>query len=366
MSRTFIIAGGGTGGHLFPAMAVAQALKLKDPSCEILFVGTASGLETKYVPQAGYHLYLLPVGKLNLKGQWLEKIKTLVRLPLAFARSAQILIRHHPYAVLGVGGYASGPFVLMASLMGYKTALWEPNALPGLTNRWLGRFVDRCFVVFDEAQKHFKSKKSLRLGIPLREEIEAEALKKRGEVSSDLESPRPFKIFCFGGSQGSRVINTALFEVLKTLPKHEFQVIHQIGSTDWDIFRERYRGYEDWVTPLQFVEDMPQKYRWADLVISRAGASTVAELAAFNKTSILIPLPGADAHQEKNALALADSQAGVCILQKELTPDRLKDEILKLKNSQEQRRQMSSNIGAFYEPQASQKIATALAEMVGS
>lgn len=361
MSRTFIIAGGGTGGHLFPAMAVAQALKVKDPTCEILFVGTASGLETKYVPQAGYHLYLLPVGKLNLKGQWFEKIKTLARLPFAFLRSAQILFRHHPYAVLGVGGYASGPFVLMASIMGYRTALWEPNALPGLTNRWLGRFVDRCFVVFDEAQKYFKSQKSVRLGIPLREEIETEAMKE-----STASSGNPFRIFCFGGSQGSRVINNALFEVLKTLPKSEFQVIHQIGSTDWSVFEKKYEGQSDWVTPLKFVEDMPEKYRWADLVISRAGASTVAELAAFKKTSILVPLPGADAHQEKNAMALSQAEAGVCILQKELTPERLKAEILKLKNSLELRRKMSANIKSFYEPRASQKIATALAEMVGT
>lgn len=362
MSRTYIIAGGGTGGHLFPAMAVAQALKSKDPECEILFVGTAAGLETKYVPKAGYHLYLLPVGKLNLKGQWFEKIKTLLWLPVAFVRSAQILIRHSPYAVLGVGGYASGPFVLVASLMGYKTALWEPNALPGLTNRWLGRFVDQCFVVFDEAQKHFKSKKSVRLGIPLREEIESEASRSTSPAASD----KRFKIFCFGGSQGSRVINNALFEVLMSLPKNEFQVIHQIGSTDWNIFEKKYEAHRDWITPLKFVDDMPEKYRWADLVISRAGASTVAELAAFKKTALLIPLPGADAHQEKNALALSKATAGICILQKDLTPDRLKDEILKLKNAPEIRRKMSDRIEAFYEPQASLKIASALSEMVGT
>jgi UDP-N-acetylglucosamine--N-acetylmuramyl-(pentapeptide) pyrophosphoryl-undecaprenol N-acetylglucosamine transferase len=365
MKKTYVIAGGGTGGHLFPAMAVAQSLKALEPNSEIIFVGTAAGLEAKYVPAAGYQLYLLPVGKLNLKGQWLEKIKTLIRLPMAFLRSAQILIRHSPDAVLGVGGYASGPFVLMASLMGYHTALWEPNALPGLTNRWLARFVDRCFVVFDEAQKHLQSKTTLRLGIPLRAEIEERAQKSEGEVSRQ-SAGEPFKIFCFGGSQGSRVINNALFEVLMGLPKGQFKVIHQIGSTDWKIFESKYGSHLDWITPVKFVDDMAEKYQWADLVISRAGASTVAELAAFQKASILIPLPGADAHQEKNAQSIQDSNAGVCILQKELTVDRLKAEILKLQSSSELRKQMSSNIKSFYEPNASQRIASALTEIVGS
>lgn len=365
--RCYIIAGGGTGGHLFPALAVAQSLKSKDPDCEIIFVGTASGLETKYVPQAGFHLYLLPVGKLNLQGQWLEKLKTLVRLPFAFARSAQILLRHSPYAVLGVGGYASGPFVLMASLMAYRTALWEPNALPGLTNRWLARFVDACFIVFDEAKKHLKSKRVSRLGIPLRAELEKAAEVGTAVAQAMSESSvngRKFKIFCFGGSQGSRVINNTLFEVLKSLPKEQFQIIHQIGSTDWKIFEEKYQDSRDWVTPLKFVDDMSAKYQWADLVISRAGASTVAELAAFRKSSILIPLPGADAHQEKNALSLAAAGAGVCILQKELTVDRLKAEILKLRESAPLRGQMSEKIQDFYEPHASEKIATALNEIM--
>ncbi len=359
MTKTFIIAGGGTGGHLFPALAVAQSLKILEPGCEIIFVGTALGLETKYVPLAGYPLYLLPVGKLNLQGQWLEKIKTLVKLPYAFARSAQILVRHSPYAVLGVGGYASGPFVLVASLLGYKTALWEPNALPGLTNKWLARFVDRCFIVFDEAKKHLKSKQIQRLGIPLRSEIE----KLAGEPH--LAGPsKVFRIFCFGGSQGSRVINNVFFEVLMTLPKEEYQVIHQIGATDWVLFEEKYTQARDWVTPLKFVDDMAEKYQWADLVISRAGASTVAELAAFSKTAVLIPLPGADGHQEKNALAISAVGAGICILQKELTVERLKAEILALKDSKDLREKMSLKIQSFYEPKASEKIATALSEML--
>lgn len=367
MKKTFILAGGGTGGHLFPALAVAQSLKSLEPGCEIIFVGTSQGLEVKYVPEAGYHLYLLPVGKLNLQGQWLEKLKTLVRLPWALLRSAQILIRHSPYAVLGVGGYASGPFVLMASMLGYRTALWEPNALPGLTNRWLSRFVDQCYIVFDQAKEHLGEKKSQRLGIPLRIEIEkaAETEKATGGDAPKNSAARPFRIFCFGGSQGSRVINNTFFEVLKELPPGQFEVVHQIGSTDWKIFEEKYKNFGPWVKPLKFVDDMAIKYQWADLVISRAGASTVAELAAFSKASILIPLPGADAHQEKNALSLAQKSAGVCILQKDLNPTVLKEQILHLSKNAEDRRLMGQAIQKFFEPKASEKIASALMEIVG-
>lgn len=363
MKKTFILAGGGTGGHLFPALAVAQSLKNLEPGCEIIFVGTSQGLEVKYVPEAGYHLYLLPVGKLNLQGQWFEKFKTLLRLPWAFLRSAQILIRHSPYAVLGVGGYASGPFVLMASVLGYRTALWEPNALPGLTNRWLSRFVDHCYIVFDQAKEHLGEKKSQRLGIPLRAEIE-----KAAGVFSDPPknaAARPFRIFCFGGSQGSRVINNTFFEVLKELPPGQFEVVHQIGSTDWKVFEDKYKNFGSWVKPLKFIDDMANKYQWADLVISRAGASTVAELAAFGKTSILIPLPGADAHQEKNAISIAQKSAGVCILQRDLNPTILKEQILRLSANPTERQAMGQAIQKFFEPKASEKIASALMEIMG-
>lgn len=363
MKRTFFLAGGGTGGHVFPALAIAKALKAADPEAEILFVGTSTGLEVKAVPAAGFELILLPGGKLNFQGRWFEKIKTLLKIPLAFLKSARLLLRHPPQAVLGVGGYASGPFVLVASFLGFPTAIWEPNAYPGLTNRWLSRFVNQCFVVFDETTTRLRTGKVRRLGMPVRQEVEMAASQ---PVAEAADSGRPFRIFCTGGSQGARAVNNALFEVLKNWKSEDgaIEVVHQIGSTDWLKFDEQYKGMgKSWIKPVEFVQDMPAKFQWADMVISRAGASTVAELSAFGKVSILIPLPGAEAHQERNALALSDNKATVLLKQKDLTPERLKEEIVNLMKSPERRQAMSVAVRKFFEPQATKRIAEALIDL---
>lgn len=364
MKRTFFLAGGGTGGHVFPALAIAKALKSVDPEAEILFVGTSTGLEVKAVPAAGFQLILLPGGKLNFQGRWLEKIKTLLKIPFAFLKSARLLLRHPPQAVLGVGGYASGPFVLVASFLGFPTAIWEPNAYPGLTNRWLSRFVNRCFVVFDETSTRLRARKVSRLGMPVRQEVESAAMMPVKESSA---VGRPFRIFCTGGSQGARAVNNALFEVLKYWSPEKdgpLEVVHQIGSTDWKKFDEQYKAlHRDWIQQVEFVQDMPVKFSWADLVISRAGASTVAELSAFGKVAILIPLPGAEAHQEHNAVSLADNKAAVLLRQKDLTPERLKEEIVELIKSDSRRQDMASAVRKFFEPQATRRIAEALIDL---
>lgn len=364
--RCYFIAGGGTGGHVFPGIAIAKALEESDPGCRVYFVGTAQGLETKLVPAAGFELFLLPGGKLNFKGRYFEKIKTLLKMPLGFLKSARLLLRHPPQAVLGVGGYASGPFVLVASLMGFRTALWEPNAHPGQANRWLSRFVDRAFVVFDEARPQLKAKSVRRLGMPVRAEIEAgyQTAKTTLQAGGDVTPANPtgrLRLLCFGGSLGARAVNQALATVLETWGEElGLEVVHQIGATDWAQFQERYRGRADWLKPMEFLRDMPERYAWADVVIARAGASTVAEIAAFGKPAILIPLPGAEAHQEKNAEALAAKNAVVLLRQSELTPERLKLEIESLKADPARRKQMSLNVIDFFEPRAAHQIARAL------
>lgn len=361
---TYFIAGGGTGGHVYPALAIAKALRASDPTAEILFVGTSAGLEVKAVPAAGFQLFLLPVGKLNLQGRWLEKIKTLVRMPLAFLMSARLLLRHPPEAVLGVGGYASGPFVLVASFLGFSTAIWEPNAYPGLTNRWLSRWVKKCFIVFDESSTRLKTRAVSRLGMPVRQEVEEAALEAHAPTTN---LSRPFRIFCTGGSQGARAVNNALFEVLKNWNKSdgELEVVHQIGSTDWPKFKQQYAGMP-WVEAQEFINNMPERFKWADLVIARAGASTVAEVSAFGKVALFIPLPGAEAHQEKNAEALADANAALILRQKDLTPERLKNEIVKLMRNEELRNLMSTRIKKFFEPRATARIAEALIDLKNS
>lgn len=361
--RCYFIAGGGTGGHVFPGIAIAKALQEMDPGCKIYFVGTSQGLETKLVPAAGYELFLLPGGKLNMPGRYFEKLKTLLKMPFGFLKAARLLLRHPPQAVLGVGGYASGPFVLIASLMGFKTALWEANAYPGKANKWLSKFVDRAFVVFEEARPQLKAKHVQRLGMPVRAEIEAGYVTTKAALSSGLAAPERAKlhVLCFGGSMGARAVNQALAQVLENWGEQlDLEVVHQIGSTDWTQFQERYKKQGAWLRPMEFLKDMPERYAWADLVIARAGASTVAEIAAFGKPAILIPLPGAEAHQEKNAEALAAKNAVVLLRQSELTPERLKLEIESLKGDPARRKQMAENVVEFFEPKAAHQIARTL------
>lgn len=369
--RCYFIAGGGTGGHIYPGLAIGKALRELDPGCEVYFVGTKEGLETKLVPEAGFKLFLIQGGKLNFKGRYWEKVKTLIRLPLGFFQSMNLLFRYPPQAVLGVGGYASGPFVLMASLLGFRTTLWEPNAYPGLANRWLARFVDRAFVVFKEASGRLKGKNTLRLGMPVRAEIE-EAYRGASASPASEQTQRPFRILCFGGSQGARAVNEALAAVLEklgpqleNLPGRRIEVVHQIGSTDWTKFQKRYEGYGAWLKPMEFLKDMPVRYAWCDLVIARAGASTVAEISAFGKPAILIPLPGAEAHQEKNAEALSEKGAVRLLRQSDLTPDRLWFEIEALKNDEGRRKDMSAKVLEFFEPRSAHQIAAALVELSG-
>lgn len=353
--KNILIAGGGTGGHIYPAVAIAREILKLDPEVEITFVGSASGLETKIIPKEKFNLLLLPVGKLNYKGGVLEKIKTLFKLPVALIKSGLIVFKYKPIAVLGVGGYASGPFVLVASLLGRNTFLWEPNAFPGMTNRWLSRFVKKCLVVFSEARKVLGEKKSEQVGLPVREEIE-------NLFKLEYRKPAtPFKILIFGGSQGARAINNAFCEsVLKNKSWLEgFEVIHQTGSTDHKAIVEKYKTVSaPQVTVTEFIYDMHEKYKWADLVICRSGASTVAELSAAKKAGLLIPLPSAaDDHQYKNAKVLVDANAAWLIEQKDLTPESLIEKVTEIRNNKEKLELMSEKVGHFFVSQAAKKTA---------
>lgn len=357
MKKVIFIAGGGTGGHIYPGLALARALLKASPDLEIHFVGTAGGLETKIIPREGFPLHLISGGKLNFKGGFLEKLKTLLKLPWGFVQALSLLSKYRPQFVLGVGGYASGPFVLMAALFGFPCGIWEPNAHPGLANRWLARFVDVCFIVFDDAKEYLKNKRIVVSGMPVRAEIE------EGRPAQAPEGK--FRLLCFGGSQGSRAINTVLCDALKSGGgwTRDLEVVHQIGSTDWKVFQERYRGLEPVVTPMEFIYDMPKYYSWADLVLCRGGASTLSELAAFGVVPIIVPLPAADNHQGKNAEALVRAEAGVMIPQSELTVERLIREIEALRADPERRQRMSRNIKAFYRPKSADAIADRILDM---
>lgn len=358
-----LIAAGGTGGHIYPALAMADAFRQWQPETRIEFVGTAQGLENKIIPAQGYTLHHLSVGRLNSNVSVMERLKTLARLPWAFVQSAQLLRRERPDLVLGVGGHASGPLLLMAALLGFRSAIWEPNAMPGLANRWLARFVDDCWVVFDEAKPLLHNAHLHRAGMPVRQEIE--------EMSV---APKPvhadFNILVFGGSQGARGINNAVCEMFKLASENlnGLSLVHQTGSAD---FARIQAGYEPirltsgQIQVHEYLHDMGQRYAMADLVICRSGTGTLSELAACGKASILIPLPTAsDDHQRKNAESLVRQGAAVMILQKDLTPQALLDVIQSLRQDSARLARMSQAVRQFHQPQAARVLVRQFVERI--
>jgi UDP-N-acetylglucosamine--N-acetylmuramyl-(pentapeptide) pyrophosphoryl-undecaprenol N-acetylglucosamine transferase len=374
--KIIFIAGGGTGGHIYPGIAIAEALVRQNPTIEVHFIGTPFGLEREIMKKEGLKLHLLPIGKLNFKGDHLKKIKTLLAMPLAFLKSCYLLLSLRPIFVLGVGGYASGPMVLMASLLRFPTGIWEPNALPGLANRWLAPFVDRGFIVFEGARKYLSCKKIEVLGLPVRSEIEQAYEKNKEKKASSWEDSfeKPFQILVFGGSQGARAINAQIFLLVKKMHQeweqspgglvHKIRIIHQVGKIDWSYAQKFYEGYQDWVTPYEFIFNMPEHYQSSDLAVCRAGANSIAELAAFGLVPILIPLPIADGHQEANAEEVLRCGGGLLIKQKDLNVDTLFFEIQNMMEKEELRHEMSSKLKSLHKPGAADHIADSIFQQV--
>jgi UDP-N-acetylglucosamine--N-acetylmuramyl-(pentapeptide) pyrophosphoryl-undecaprenol N-acetylglucosamine transferase len=318
-----IIAAGGTGGHIFPGVAIAREFRRRDPSAEILFVGTARGLETKIVPREGFDLELISVGA--LKGvSGFERIKSLAGLPMSFVAALRILRRFKPDVVIGVGGYSSGPTLLMAALSRIPTMVVEPNAMPGFTNRVLARFVDAAALSFVDAQKYF-GRRGVVTGNPVRVDFARLTRKARGER---------LNVLIFGGSQGARAINKAMIAALPLLAakKDRLAITHQTGEPDFETVRPAYAdaGFDS-TDVKPFIHDMADQFERADVLICRSGATTAAEVAAAGKAAIFIPFPFAtDDHQRKNAEAFERVGAGRMILQKDLTPARLAEELNRL------------------------------------
>jgi UDP-N-acetylglucosamine--N-acetylmuramyl-(pentapeptide) pyrophosphoryl-undecaprenol N-acetylglucosamine transferase len=318
-----LLAAGGTGGHIYPAIAVAKELIERDPANEVLFVGTAQGLESRIVPENGFQLSLIHSAGLKnvgVKG----KIKGLSVLPKSLLEARQVIRQFRPHVVAGAGGYVTGPVLLMASIMGVPTLVMDSNALPGFTNRQLARFIDKAALTFDEALRYFGNK-GIVTGNPVRKEFFEIADKKSDEV---------FHVLIFGGSQGARAINNAVVDALGEMGEFEGRVTftHQTGQADFEKIREIYarsRFADADVRP--FISDMFTEFGKADIVICRAGATTCAELAAAGKASIMIPLPtAADDHQRKNAEAMERAGAAVMVLQRDLNGKRLAEEVAKL------------------------------------
>lgn len=326
-----IIAGGGTGGHLFPGIAVAEEFLERDPSNEVLFIGTEHGIEARAVPAAGYRLEIISAAGIRGKGG-LSQIKGMALMLYGYAQSRKILKAFRPDMVLGVGGYASLPMVLAARGMQIPRYIHEQNAIPGMTNKMLAKFVDQVFITLEESAKFFPKDSTLLTGNPLRRQILHQATTSAGEELR-LGGQGRFRLLIFGGSQGAHAINMAMIAALPFLERtsDKLEITHQTGAKDADQVAEAYRkhGFDAAVRP--FIDDMAGAYQRADLVICRAGATTIAELTACGRPSIFIPFPHAvDDHQRCNAEALLKKGAGFMLLERELNGESLAGMICEL------------------------------------
>jgi len=320
-----LIAAGGTGGHIYPGIAVAKEIMRRDDSSVVRFVGTARGLEMRLVPNAGFELSIIESAGLK-NVSLMAWIRGSLLLPKSIFAARRVIRDFHPEIVVGAGGYVSGPVLLAASLMRRPTLVMDSNALPGWTNRVLARFVDKATVSFAEALPYFRGKGVL-TGNPVRSEF--------FEIPARQRDGAHISLLVFGGSQGARAVNEAMIAALPGLgsQKELLKVTHQTGAADFEQVRSGYEaaGWQDKVDVRPYIDDMVKEFAKADLIISRAGATTSAELVAAGKAAIMVPFPlAADDHQRKNAEALQTAGAARMILQKELSGERLADEIKSL------------------------------------
>lgn len=353
MKKKAIIAAGGSGGHIYPALAIAKAFEKSHEDFEVHFVGTPDGMEADLIPRESFPFHTIPIGRLNRNARLSERVKTILLMPWAFIKSVLLVLKLRPAWVLGVGGFASGPVIFVAALFRVKSFIWEPNAFPGLANRLLSRFVGTGILIFKDALKHLKLKKWFRVGYPLRAEFENLA----GQDPS--ESGSPLKILIFGGSQGARGINNIAVELfLNPQWVEKVQVVHQIGKHDFEVVEKKYsEGQVSFVERHAFLYDMKKRLDWADLVICRCGMATLSELAAVGKPSILVPLPwAADDHQKKNAQVLVEKGAAVMIEQKELTVESLGRVLSEFIEHREKLVEMGHAVHELYEPHATERI----------
>lgn len=351
-----MIAAGGTGGHIYPGIAVAKEIMRRDESSEVLFVGTSRGLETRIVPDNGFQLSL--INSAGLKSVGLSgQLKGLTILPRSFLEARRVIKDFRPDVVIGAGGYVSGPILLVASLMRIPTVVMESNALPGFTNRRLAIFVKKAALTFEEALPFF-GKKGVVTGNPVRKEF--------FDVPPRTPGERP-AILIFGGSQGARAINNAMIDALDHLRgwKDRIDVTHQTGEADFERVRQAYHN-GGWETAdvRPYISDMVDSFAATDLIICRAGATTCAELAAAGKAAIMVPLPtAADDHQRKNAEALERAGAAKMILQSDLNGEKLAAEISELIGSPDRIMVMVSSAGKLAKRDAAEATVDIIEDM---
>jgi UDP-N-acetylglucosamine--N-acetylmuramyl-(pentapeptide) pyrophosphoryl-undecaprenol N-acetylglucosamine transferase len=354
-----LIAGGGTGGHVIPALAIARELR-DAHGADVRFVGTARGLETRLVPEAGFPLELIHVGQLK-NVSVATKLRTMADLPLGVLRCVGLLRDFRPDAVVGVGGYASGPAMMAAVLLRVPTVAFEPNAVPGLANRLVGKWVSAAAVNFEETRRYFRGAKVT--GIPVRREFFAVA-------------PRVGKagrLLVFGGSQGARALNEVMPRIARELLEDfsGLEIVHQAGgrhgvSTTESYERAGLLGGSGRVRVVPYLDGMVEEVAEADLILCRSGASTVAELAAAGRASVLVPFPqAADDHQRKNADVFVAAGAAELIVEAELTPERLLTTLRSLLGNDARRTEMAERARGLAHPEAVETIGEMVGKLAG-
>jgi UDP-N-acetylglucosamine--N-acetylmuramyl-(pentapeptide) pyrophosphoryl-undecaprenol N-acetylglucosamine transferase len=345
-----IIAAGGTGGHLFPGIALAEEFITKNETNKVLFIGTTRGMEKSILSREGFNFEAIESSGLKGKNPF-NLLKSLFLIPQSIFQSIMIIKRFNPDLVIGLGGYVSGPVVLAAYLMGIKTAIHEQNTLPGFANRMLGKIVPLIFVSFEYTLSCFPKSKAKMLGNPIRKQC-----LKRIVPSS---SQPPFTLLIVGGSLGSHQINSAVIDALNhLLPiRDKIKIIHQTGESDLKSVKEAYQSKGFSAEVVTFIDQIDSAYQQANLIICRAGATTLAELMVHHRASILIPYPlAADHHQHLNAKVLVSQHATQMIDPDQLTGKRLAEFVLQLYHHPEQLSQMENNAGKMGRPRAAQEI----------
>ncbi len=370
-----IIAGGGTGGHVIPGLAIAQELK-NNYNAEVLFIGTARGIENRLVPAAGFPLRLVKVGALK-NVSVATRAKTIFDLPRAVWESGRILSKFRPNVVIGVGGYASGPAMLAAIVRRIPTLAFEPNVVPGFANRVVARFVSEAAVHFEETVKYFR--RCSVTGVPVRQaffyvadhHVASHHLANH-EVENDLAAQTNPTLLVFGGSQGAHAINRAMFESAALLRTRipQLRIIHQTGERDYNEAQAAYAASDEHaegeVEVYRFIDDMPSFFGRADLLLCRSGASTVAEIAAAGKPAVFVPFPrAADDHQKRNAEALERAGAAVMLEESKLNSETLVDAVASLLNDPSRLAKMGDAARSLSHPGAARDIAAMAARLAG-
>lgn len=356
MKLKIIISGGGTGGHIFPAIAIGKAIREQAPDAKILFVGALGKMEMEKVPAAGFDIVGLPVRGLN-RSNMLKNISVVFKLLISLAKAKLLVLKFWPNAVIGVGGYAAGPVLFMSSLLGRPVFLQEQNSYAGVTNKIMAKRAKRIYVAYDKMEQFFPANKIQLTGNPIRQNLNS-SLSKAEALNTFGLKPEVPTILLLGGSLGARTLNRSVIASLSKLGNENVQLIWQTGKNYITEAEAALQGKNlPNVLTTAFITEMDKAYAAADVVISRAGAGTISELCALGLPTVLVPSPNvAEDHQTKNAMALAEKQAAIMITDKEAI-DKLIDTTLDLVKDQTKQQELKTNISKLARPNADSDIA---------